>query len=465
MMRPGLHIVDDADKTPPPVPGRHPLAPISGESWERHPRRLPAQVWVLITVVTMAPVALALYGIYRAIGETTDRNPWIVNLFGMALFSVAFVAVLSIPAWLISRAVISIQHQRVIRTRHGVPVDVFRQLAHDPLALEKQTIDLEVARAPYMLHPNLSTQSVTGMHQTAQDAPKLPTPIDVTPVPSQTWLTWLNRVPHVMLAAETGGGKTTLATHIVRARLDDPRASVYIIDPGASGWGGLPSVGGGEDWQAIKQAMINVIGLYMGRQKERAVKLEATGYELPHDFFPPLTVVLDEAFLAKLNLGSGKSNIWDRFVPVLGSGARKVGISVILLTQTANVEDLAISGPLRENYTRIALDPGAAVKFIQKTETDPTRKKALLDALQGQSYPAVTEQNGRCLLLDRSGMDLLPNMRGFVTRAWQPVPVAPPPTQEDETLAMLRRLKAQGVTRETARTMGHAFANDDWSKV
>lgn len=460
----GLHIIDDADKTPPPTPGRHPLAPIPGDAWERARPRYPAQVWVILTVIIVVIMAFILWGLYSLTQTMIDRYPWMVDTLGALLFGVLITAILIGMLYLIDLGRVKLLHARVIRTRHGVPVDVGAQLLINPLELERQTIALEMARAPYLQHPNLSTQSITNSQPPKVEALPPPEVLDVAPVLASTWLDWLNRVPHVMLAAETGGGKTTLATHILARRLKEPHATAYIIDPGASGWGGLPSVGGGEDWVAVKHAMLNVIDLYQARQKTRAEYLVRTGTELAHDHFPPMTVVMDEAFLARLNLGSGKQNAWDRFVPVLGSGARKVGVSVILLTQTANVEDLAISGPLRENYTRIALDSGAAIKFIQKQESNPERKRALLTAIQGMPYPAVTEQHGRCVLLDRSGMDRMPDLARWSHLMWLP-PSNAPLSQEDDTRGMLARLKADGYTRDQARAAGVQFTNSEWGEV
>ena len=51
-------------------------------------------------------------------------------------------------------------------------------------------------------------------------------------------------------------------------------------------------------------------------------------------------------------------------MPILESEARKVGMCVALLTQTVNVEDIGLSAPLRENYTRLALGSAAVRKLI-----------------------------------------------------------------------------------------------------
>jgi hypothetical protein len=265
----------------------------------------------------------------------------------------------------------------------------------------------------------MSIQQAPRLAEKPVELPALPEPLSVAPVAADTWLDWLNRVPHIMLAAETGGGKTTTALHLIAPRLANGE-TVYIIDPNASGWGGLPSVGGGEDWRAVGAAMEAVIALYTERQQERARALVATQRELPHDAFGRLTVIVDEAYMAKQALDTGKESIWRRFVPILGSGARKVGISVVLLTQTVNVEDIGLSAPLRENYTRLALDSAAARKLIMAEEPDRARKAALLGALAGLKFPAVTERDGQCVLLDRSGFDRTPNVGRYAGQVWVP---------------------------------------------
>lgn len=436
-------------------------------------RGLDWRVWLALIASVVLPVWYIGYGFVQYWSEvsyaTSDLDIWLAALLKSVLYLAPVAFVGAGVLWAFNKA----RQSGIERLPNNMPIAQRAIEAPDwtPFAQQSmaafygvQTTWAEQSGLRSLNNLDLSNSPVKAPGSLA-DTPVPATPIDTTPIAPATWLAWLNRVPHVMLAAETGGGKTTLATHILASRLADVRAMAYIIDPGASGWGGLPSVGGGEDWASVKQAMTNVIALYQFRQKKRAEYLLKTDQELSHDYFAPLTVVMDEAYLAKLELGKGKGNIWDRFVPVLGSGARKVGISVILLTQTANVEDLAISGPLRENYTRIALDSGAARKFLEREEPDKARRVALLQAMQGQAYPAVTEQQGRCVLLDRTGLDQLPNLRGQASRTWQPKPASAPRTQEQDTIEMLRRLKADGYTREQARATGVQFTNSDWSEV
>lgn len=462
-MKDGLFIHDSADKVPPPVPGRHPLTPVSGADFHKPGLRLPPQMWLMLTVVFSGIIAYLLWQLHSAAQEMTLHYPWL----GQAVVIAAWAAVLGLivggSTGLVWRFFVSIQQARVIRTAHGAPVDVGQALAVNPLIAEQQQIILLQTMAQFnqFATPNLSTQSNPPARAEKVEAPALPDAgADVAAIPSAVWLSWFDRVPHVMLAAETGGGKTTTALHILAPRLRAGEAC-YIIDPNASGWGGIPSVGGGEDWDAVSGAMGAVIRLYGERQQARAEALQGTGRELPHDHFPRLTVILDEAYMAKQALDTGKDSIWRRFVPILGSGARKVGISVILLTQTANVEDIGLSAPLRENYTRLALDSGAARKFIQLEEPDRKRKEALLAALSGVSFPAVAERNGQIVILDRSDLDKSPALPRDV-QAWQPVIQ---PTRRRSLREAIRDYQQRNIPRETARADGLEFDNSLWSEV
>jgi hypothetical protein len=50
----------------------------------------------------------------------------VLLLASVALTAVSALATLGVRAWL------SVQHARVLRTRHGVPVDVVQQMRVDP---------------------------------------------------------------------------------------------------------------------------------------------------------------------------------------------------------------------------------------------------------------------------------------------------------------------------------------------
>jgi hypothetical protein len=222
------------------------------------------------------------------------------------------------------------------------------------------------------------------------------------------WLPWFDTRPHGLLAAETGGGKSTTAKAILKSRIDRGEM-VFILDPHSSDWFGLPSIGGGEDWEAVWVGMQVVLAEYERRLTERDEYHNRTGRELPHDHFPRITILLDEGNLTHLAMNKTKNRAersrWDQFTPTIGSGARKVSMSGLVLVQSALVEDIGLSGSMRQNYTRLALDAATTRLMVQREETDLQRKKELLSALAGLEYPATSVQNGRVVLLDRTGLN------------------------------------------------------------
>ena len=232
----------------------------------------------------------------------------------------------------------------------------------------------------------------------------------VRALPPAEWLAWFDTRPHGLLAAETGGGKSTTAKAVLGSRIERGEL-VYILDPHSSDWFGLPGIGGGEDWAALWVGMQVVIKEYRARLLERDEHLQRYGQELEPEHFPRITVLLDEGNLAYAMLSRsakrGESTPWERFVETLGSGARKVNISIIMLAQSPNVEDIGLSAPMRQNFTRIALD-AATTRLMTREESDAQRKKDILAALAGQEYPATSVQRGRVVMLDRTGLDRAP---------------------------------------------------------
>jgi hypothetical protein len=199
---------------------------------------------------------------------------------------------------------------------------------------------------------------------------------------------------------------------------------------------------------------------------------------MPVQLFKRLTVVMDEGFLVSLHTNTaprGQISTWDQFIEVLGSGARKINISVVMLSQTANVEDLGISGPLRENFTRIAVDNRAIKLMIKNEESDAQRRQQLYDALIGMAYPAVTVVDTTVVLLDRTGLDQVPDPHATPANNYPFVRAQTAINGQngasrthahatpDDVIAQLRKLRSQGVTRSEARIeYGLSFTDSDW---
>lgn len=258
---------------------------------------------------------------------------------------------------------------------------------------------VQVAPLATTLHYELSSGA-------GEAPPALAAPIDIT-MPLESWLRWVDEQPHCLLAGRTKAGKTHTATAILARRLR-ARDTVYIIDPHSSGWLGLPTVGfvslkadGKPDTAALNKALIAVASEYITRMHTRDEHKRATGQELPHDHFGRLTVLIDEAnYIADV-----LPTVWREFVKALASGGRKVGISLICLVQSPNVEDIQISGSMRANFARLALDDRTVQQLIGSDEKDAERKRALSAALAGAERPAAATIDAQVWLLDRRGLD------------------------------------------------------------
>lgn len=303
-------------------------------------------------------------------------------------------------------------------------------------------------------------------------------------LPPHQWLPYADQAHHVMIAGSTGEGKTVTAKSILLARLQAGE-QLFVIDPHSSYWYGIAGRAGGEDWADAVEAITDVFLEYKARIQERHQHLLVTGQEMPENHFNRLNVLVDEAFLIKENLDTGTSkkqtNYWSLLAEILSSGARKVGISLILLTQTANVEDLGISGPLRRNFFRIAVDAPSIRLMIAREETDHPRRQQLYEALIGLQYPATAEIGGQIHLLDRLGLLPMsqtavdaqsrlwipPIGRSFVRSNGNPHTEAPNRTNErtnGNIMQILVDMRRKGITREEARHQhGLSFTDADWT--
>lgn len=403
-------------------------------------------------------------------------------VFGLAIALVVGTVVVKLMAFA--------QRQRAITNRTNLvlnrfgdqqPADLFNRLNNSEMLgfLIKQyeiANNLQNAVAPYQIYKGVNSLNVNSSTQ------MLPPSIvekdeGIKPIQSSEWLHWINQQPHVILAGATGKGKTTTAKPIIAPRVLS-NEQLLIIDPHSDYWFGLNVIGGGENWSEVKDAFEAIFTEYKTRHAERDRHLKTTNTALKPDYFTRLTVVLDEAFAASMHLSQAKRghvSPWDMFSEVLGSGARKVNLSIILLTQTANVDDLGLSGPLRDNFTRIAVSQRAIKLMISQEEKDATRRQQLYEALIGMQYPATTVQDVSVVLLDRTGLDQIPDPIVKPDHNW---PLVRPSgngvngqnghsrTDGQNTAAELARLKALGITRDQARNnYGLEFSNDDWTNA
>ena len=338
------------------------------------------------------------------------------------------------------------------------------------MAMLQLASDLKATTAPYETLPSgLNTYSPTNtsnhemaMLEAAEQAP------DVGPLAPAVWLGWLDRQPHALFAAKTGEGKSTIAKYGLKPRIDASE-DVFVIDPHSSGWFALPGVGGGEDWHEVEAAMMCVYAEYKKRAAERERYRRETGEEMDDRHFPRLTVVFDEANNARtafdrIYAGSKRRhNPWPLFAECLSSGARKLSISVWLLVQSALVEDLGLTGAMRQNFTRLALDHYTIRQMVNLEETDKARKEAIYAALPAQ-YPATAIVDNKVFLLDRQGINDIQPPRQSAACAWHGwdyrnraplVTLATP--DEDDSGDVLARLMARPIPHTNGNGRAHGF--------
>lgn len=325
------------------------------------------------------------------------------------------------------------------------------------------------------------------------DAPEVTVLPNVGPLPPPEWLARLDAQPHAIFAAKTKGGKSTMAKYGMQPRIARGEA-FFVIDPHSNGWLDLPSVGGGLRWNEVADAIAHVTDVYRARQDERRRYLDEEGAELAHDYFPRLNVILDEANEARSALDK---RVWEPFLQVMGSGARKVGISLWLIAQSALIKNLGGSTVMRRNFTVMALDHATIAELIEDEEPNKQRRDLILARIAGQDFPACMVDNAQAYLLDRAGIDRAP-IQSARALAWQPrklavaasvrpnetarASVAPqtyaPRTDgrtdearftQDKALAYLRWFVRQGKTRDMARawfdTNGLDFQNSLYTEA
>jgi hypothetical protein len=397
-----------------------------------------AGIGVLLLVLAL------LYGVFRlalcwgAYSLTCDRwrgvETWSIPFAGAAV-----VLAFSIRGyyWMQAQAA-RVERQRVENKQLAIRNDRFGNLApvtlFDGLTPEQQmsaylrmlemATELKARTAPHEWLPSgANTITITGPTTNTEVVDgQLVDSLDIGPIPIAEWMRRLDSadVPHAIFAAKTKGGKSTMAKAALAPRIEHGE-SIFVIDPHSNGWIDLPGVGGGQNWEEIKRAMKAVLTLYHARMMERDEHIKRTGDELPQDYFPRLTIIFDEANESRFYIEQGytrKTSPWMEFGQILSSGARKVGISVWLICQSALVKNLGLSSTMLRNFSLFALDHMTIAELIEDQEPLKPRREAVLAAISGAQYPAATAINGRAYLLDRTGLDQAPTPRTARHCAW-----------------------------------------------
>jgi hypothetical protein len=392
--------------------------------------------WIATTLVILSIVGTVLWLLTEFLRYQYDVNPAFRGVIDYGLIGITVLVFAAIGGVALSLAFYvfgAASRKNILELPGGFPVasgDILagwnrENAARIAMWATDQHFKVQNTLAEHSLYRNVTAYSPSIGHGSRQGAADTPRQLEdmgqqSQVIPVEDWLGWIDKRPHALLAAETGGGKSTTAKAILAPRIAAGE-DIFIIDPHSSEWFSMPSVGGGENWTEVCGAINAVVLEYRQRLEMRDRHNRETGEELPVNHFKRLTVLLDEAnnaCVALDNAPRSKVSVWQSFTQVLGSGARKVNISIVLLAQSANVEDIGLSGSMRQNFTRITLDDRSIKLMISQEEKDPTRRRALYAALVGRNYPAVTVIDSQVHLLDRTGLDNYPRPANARACAW-----------------------------------------------
>lgn len=167
---------------------------------------------------------------------------------------------------------------------------------------------------------------------------------------------------HVLIAGETGSGKSTAMLAVLRRR-----PQVIVLDPHDTpgSWGNAQVIGGGRNFAAIGQQLQQMRQLLSQRYQQRAQGLTR---------FDAITIATDEMPAIVAALGGQVDEIWREWL----REGRKVGLFFAVSTQSTRVKTLGIrgEGDLLENFTYILLLGKVAANQYP-------------DLVQGMERPAV----------------------------------------------------------------------------
>jgi hypothetical protein len=456
-------------------------------------------------------VVLIVLGVARLVAcwDACYAGPGLVGVLLWAWLSLPVVgALLGATAWLwgyVARTQAETARTSVTRDRFGNPVSAPAVLRQSPdrswAALELAT-RAKIATAPYEVYRGADALSLTQSPAAAaaqlEAAPVAPSVVVERPT---DWLAWLGERPHLLLAAESGAGKSVLE-NVALDFLMTPQSAAVIIDCHWSPlvesdegrlvpkWGGIAPAA---TTYAEARETLNALRV----EYERRLEQLRTGQVL-EGRFPPIFIMIDEtpevmreimkldrADIEAKSLPKGTST-WADGIVVFGSGGRKVNMYGHLLSQSPLVEDIGMNSAMRKNFFRIALAHAECRKLIGE-EPDAERKAALLEALKGRRFPAAVERNGEVWILSRDGLlEMMPERISAAAWVEMPAPsvrshepenaLQPAPsgrtdgrTAPIDVVSLLRTLRRAGISRDAARDQlrraGIEFENALWTKA
>lgn len=178
------------------------------------------------------------------------------------------------------------------------------------------------------------------------DIPQLALPAPAEAAPRFRRLVDLDFV-HLLVVGPSGSGKSTVLCHLID---NEPGSTaVVVLDPHA-GFNLWPSrgdniIGSGRDYQAINLEL----SALQDRMNRRYNGQEGTSQRI--------LIVCDEWLSVR-----DKCSDAEEFFNTLGSESRKVNMSLVISSISSTVDDLAVSGAIRDNLSQITLSPSLKAK-------------------------------------------------------------------------------------------------------
>lgn len=227
------------------------------------------------------------------------------------------------------------------------------------------------------------------------------------------------RYGHVLIAGETGSGKSTAMRAVLR-----PRAGVTVLDPHSAGgdWGAAQVIGAGRDFEAIREYMDGMGRLLSERYAERAGGRQA---------FDPITVAVDEMPAIVGEVGRDIEVIWRQWL----REGRKVSLFLVLSTQSTRVRTLGIEGErdLLDNFTFVLALGDVARREYPAVVGEMARPAALVT--RGRARPVIIPEVENVVRLG-------PTRPQYIAPV--PLPKADPRRMTEADVARIRDLLAGG---------------------
>ncbi len=412
-MGPKLIQHDNLDREP-----RSPVAPVGDHSWSRQQRR--AFDWRGIGVIAAFLLIVLLFITLRY-----DRRffEWIqYGGGGWIVYVLIGAAVLAYLKWWLlveQPGGYRVMWLQISNRRIGAAVDA-QMIAEGMLKAQQFEAQRMFAEARQLTLTQSAPMPMLESGEGFIDADIVP--VGPMLVPDSDWLQWIDRTPHLLLAGRTDAGKTTFAEAILAERILNGD-QIVVCDPHyqPGKWHGVEAT---SDVESILVLLAQI-------EQDMAARFTDFTAGKPTEDFQRLTILIDEVPAVveetfRLTTSGTKRIVddrWSRFARRLGSQARKVRISVILLSQTIFVEDLMINSAYRENFIRVGLGDKARPLLAEEKRNET--KQQLYELLRGQAHPAAFEHNGEIHLLDTSRVPALASRRnGHMAQLWTP-PQAP----------------------------------------